>query len=148
MRWLEYKLKGHLYGLLHAAYPVLYAQVVLGTNTSIGEMRTVRERMSLSCPVVLLDEAGQATEPSALVPLTQGAEWVLMAGDLKQLRPTVRTDVAQRELGFCEEGGSIYGRCVWVGSVAGWLALSCRRSWPLVTTGPRQDGGCLLRIGP
>ena len=39
--------------------PRMCTQVVLGTNTSIGELRSWDERLSLSNPIVLLDEAGQ-----------------------------------------------------------------------------------------
>ena len=37
----------------------------------------------------MLDEATQATEPSSLIPLIRGAESVIIAGDPKQLPPTV-----------------------------------------------------------
>ncbi|KAG1657670.1 hypothetical protein FOA52_013764 [Chlamydomonas sp. UWO 241] len=90
---------------------IIRAQVVLGTNTSFGELRSWNERLQLTNVIVLLDEAGQATEPSALVPLTLGAEWVLMAADLKQLRPTIKSPLAKRQLGFFTGGGgSLYGR--------------------------------------
>jgi superfamily I DNA and/or RNA helicase len=62
-------------------------------------------------PIVMLDEAGQTTEPSALIPLTLGAEWVLMVADLEQLRPTILSYKAKKELGFLDKGGgSLYGR--------------------------------------
>jgi predicted DNA helicase len=60
------------------------SQVVLATNSTSGneflENRTF--------PVLVLDEAGQAVEPSALIPLTK-VKKVIMAGDHKQLPPTV-----------------------------------------------------------
>ncbi|KAG1678763.1 hypothetical protein FOA52_012803 [Chlamydomonas sp. UWO 241] len=90
---------------------IIRAQVVHGTNTSFGELRSWNERLQLTNVIVLLDEAGQATEPSALVPLTLGAEWVLMAADLKQLCPTIKSPLAKRQLGFLMGGGgSLYGR--------------------------------------
>ncbi len=87
-------------------------QVVVGTNASLGLLRTLDDSLVLSNPIVFLDEAGQATEPSALIPLTMGAEWVMMTGDLKQLRPTIHTSIAMKELGYSKKGhgGSIYGR--------------------------------------
>ncbi|PNH05717.1 Regulator of nonsense transcripts 1 [Tetrabaena socialis] len=42
----------------------------------------------------------QVSEPSSIIPLSLGAEWVLMAGDLKQLPPTIKTEVARRLLGY------------------------------------------------
>lgn len=39
--------------------------------------------------VVVIDEATQATEPATLVPLTQGAQCAIMAGDPCQLPPTI-----------------------------------------------------------
>jgi predicted DNA helicase len=60
------------------------ADVVLATNSTAGneflENRTFE--------VLVLDEASQSTEPSALIPLIK-AKKVIMAGDHKQLPPTV-----------------------------------------------------------
>jgi hypothetical protein len=39
--------------------------------------------------VVVIDEATQATEPATLVPLMQGAQCAVMAGDPRQLPPTI-----------------------------------------------------------
>ena len=60
-------------------------RVVVGTCTSAGEARLAELRFR----VVVLDEATQATEASSLVPLVKGAECVVMAGDHKQLPPTI-----------------------------------------------------------
>jgi len=43
-----------------------------------------------------VDEATQATQPSALIALTRGAESVVMAGDDMQLPPTVISSKAQQ----------------------------------------------------
>jgi len=68
--------------------------VVLATNsTSGGEFLENR-----TFPVLVLDEASQATEPSALIPLIK-AKKVIMAGDHKQLPPTVLHPDA-RELSY------------------------------------------------
>ncbi|GLC61237.1 hypothetical protein PLESTB_001734200, partial [Pleodorina starrii] len=89
----------------------MHQQVVVGTNTSMGEVRSICARHRLSFPIVLMDEAGQASEPSCLIPLTLGAEWVLVGGDMAQLPPTILSENARKVLGFnSQSGGSQYGR--------------------------------------
>ncbi len=61
------------------------AQVVVATCAGSAERRL----QDITFPMVLVDEAGQATEPSTLVPITRGASCVVLAGDHKQLPPTV-----------------------------------------------------------
>ncbi|MBR80137.1 MAG: hypothetical protein CMA88_05100 [Euryarchaeota archaeon] len=62
---------------------------------------------------VLIDEATQATEPAALVPLVKGARQVVLVGDHRQLPPTV---ISRR----AEQGGlgrSLFERLVDMGIV-------------------------------
>jgi len=60
-------------------------QVVCSTCTGAGDY-VLSQRVFR---VVVIDEATQATEPAVLVPLTRGAQCVVMAGDPRQLPPTV-----------------------------------------------------------
>lgn len=62
-----------------------FLQVVCATCTGAGDSM-LAERLFR---VVVIDEATQATEPAVLVPLTRGAQCVVMAGDPKQLPPTI-----------------------------------------------------------
>ncbi|MFB6100804.1 MAG: IGHMBP2 family helicase [Candidatus Nanohalobium sp.] len=63
------------------------ADVVCSTNSSAGS-ELMEDRVF---DTVVIDEATQATEPSCLIPLTHGRKAV-MAGDHKQLPPTVKSD--------------------------------------------------------
>jgi hypothetical protein len=56
-----------------------------GARGKDGVMRAVR------FPVVIVDEASQATEPATLVPLTQGCEQLILVGDHHQLPPTIKS---------------------------------------------------------
>ncbi|KAG2495801.1 hypothetical protein HYH03_006043 [Edaphochlamys debaryana] len=67
------------------------AQVVAATCIGAGEARM----QALSFPVVVLDEATQATEPHSLVPLLCKAQQVVLVGDPRQLPPTVKSREAQ-----------------------------------------------------
>lgn len=72
--------------LAEAAGGVLQrCQVVVCTCAAAGEARLAE----VAFRVVVVDEATQATEPSTLIALVKGAECVIMAGDHKQLPPTV-----------------------------------------------------------
>lgn len=63
--------------------------VVCTTNSTAGsELMEDRE-----FDVVVIDETTQATEPSCLIPITHGEE-VVMAGDHRQLPPTVKNQDA------------------------------------------------------
>eukprot|EP00963_Diacronema_lutheri_P011733 scaffold1440_cov332-Pavlova_lutheri.AAC.33 len=65
-------------------------QVVAATCAGAGESRLMHHNFK----IVVLDEATQATEPQTLIPLTKGAECVVMAGDPRQLPPTVTSQAA------------------------------------------------------
>ncbi|KAG2453966.1 hypothetical protein HYH02_001012 [Chlamydomonas schloesseri] len=67
------------------------AQVVAATCIGAGEARL----QTLSFPVVVLDEATQATEPHSLVPLLNQAQQVVLVGDPRQLPPTVKSREAE-----------------------------------------------------
>ncbi len=68
------------------------SQVVFTTNSTAGSeiLRNV------DFDVVMIDESTQATEPSSLVPLIKGKNLIL-AGDHKQLPPTILSEKAKRE---------------------------------------------------
>ncbi len=66
------------------------AQVFVGTPTSVQD-RAIRERVF---DLVVIDEASQATEPMAWIPLARAGR-VVMAGDHFQLPPTVRSKEAE-----------------------------------------------------
>lgn len=63
---------------------IAQADVVCTTNSTAGSEVLAQEEFDL----LVLDEATQATEPSALIPLTK-AKKVVLAGDHKQLPPTI-----------------------------------------------------------
>lgn len=67
------------------------AQVVCATCAGAGDPILAR-----SFRMVVIDEATQATEPATLVPLTKGAQCVIMAGDPKQLPPTIVSSTAYK----------------------------------------------------
>ena len=70
------------------------AQVLCTTNIGAGHFTLTNRKFS----IVLIDEATQATEPSALVPIVKGARQLILVGDQCQLPPTVTSRSA-------EEGG-------------------------------------------
>ncbi len=70
------------------------AEIICSTNIGTGHLLLGTRRF----PIVLIDEATQASEPSALVPIVRGARQLIMVGDHRQLPPTVISRDA-------EEGG-------------------------------------------
>ncbi|BDA47014.1 probable regulator of nonsense transcripts 1 homolog at C-terminar half [Coccomyxa sp. Obi] len=67
------------------------SQVVCATCAGAGDDERLQ---SFRYKMVIVDEATQATEPSNIIPLVRGAECVVMAGDPKQLPPTLQSDGA------------------------------------------------------
>lgn len=67
-------------------------QVICTTNSTAGSELLEERHFDL----VVIDEATQATEPSCLIPITRGQK-VVMAGDHRQLPPTVKNRKAADE---------------------------------------------------
>ena len=67
------------------------AEVLCTTNIGAGHFTLASRKFS----IVLIDEATQATEPSALVPIVKGARQLILVGDHKQLPPTVTSQRAE-----------------------------------------------------
>jgi KaiC/GvpD/RAD55 family RecA-like ATPase len=61
------------------------AEVICATTIGAGHRLLERRKF----PIVLMDEATQATEPSALVPVVKGCRQLVLVGDHQQLPPTV-----------------------------------------------------------
>ena len=94
------------------------AEVVCATTIGSGHRILGRRRF----PIVLLDEATQASEPSSLVPVVRGCRQLVLVGDHRQLPPTVVSDRAQ-------EGGlgiSLFERLVHLGLPAHMLTTQYR----------------------
>ncbi len=68
------------------------AEAIVGTPGSVMD-RSIREK---NFDLVILDEATQATEPIAWIPMTKASR-VVMAGDHFQLPPTVRSKEAEEK---------------------------------------------------
>ncbi|MED5485799.1 MAG: DEAD/DEAH box helicase family protein, partial [Candidatus Thermoplasmatota archaeon] len=69
---------------------VIVATCIGVAHKSVGERRF---------PIVLIDEATQATETTTLVPIVRGARQLILIGDHKQLPPTIISKRAE-EAGF------------------------------------------------
>ena len=67
-------------------------QVICTTNSTAGSELIENREFDL----VVIDEATQSTEPSCLIPITRGKK-VIMAGDHRQLPPTVKNRKAANE---------------------------------------------------
>ena len=67
--------------------------IVFSTNSTAG----IEFMEDIWFDVVVIDEATQATEPSTLIPLIKGKK-VVLAGDHKQLPPTILSEKAKEKL--------------------------------------------------
>ena len=116
------------------------AEVLCTTNIGAGHFTLANRKFS----IVLIDEATQATEPSALVPIVKGARQLILVGDHKQLPPTVTSQRA-------EEGGldiPLFERLLSNGLPAHMLTTQYRMH-PIIREFPssrfyenRLDDGC------
>ena len=68
------------------------AEVICATTIGAGH-HVLGDR---KFPIVLIDEATQASEPSALVPIIRGCRQLILVGDHKQLPPTVISEKAEQ----------------------------------------------------
>ncbi len=103
------------------------AQVVCATCVGSGDLLLDSRRF----PLVLLDEATQATEPASLIPLTKGARHVVLVGDHRQLPPTVISRRAEND-GLRQ---SLFERLTLLGAPSTMLKTQYRmhpviREWP------------------
>ena len=83
------------------------AEVICSTNIGSGHRMLDGRRF----PIVLMDEATQAVEPSSLIPISKGCRQLILVGDHKQLPPTVISRKAEQE-GL---GRSLFERLIDVG---------------------------------
>jgi len=67
------------------------AEVVCATTIGSGHQILGNRKF----PIVLIDEATQASEPSAMVPINRGCRQLILVGDHKQLPPTVISETAE-----------------------------------------------------
>jgi hypothetical protein len=68
----------------------MHVQVICATCAAAGSDMLA----GATFPLVVLDEASQAAEPEALIPLTRGAEHVVLVGDHLQLPPVCNSEAA------------------------------------------------------
>ena len=94
------------------------AEVICATTIGSGHRLLFNRKF----PIVLMDEATQATEPSALVPIVKGCRQLILVGDHQQLPPTVLSRRA-------DEGGlnrSLFDRLIACGLSSSMLTTQYR----------------------
>lgn len=94
------------------------AEVICSTNIGSGHRLLDGRRF----PIVLMDEATQAIEPSSLIPISKGCRQLILVGDHKQLPPTVISRKAEKE-GL---GRSLFERLIDVGVKSNLLDVQYR----------------------
>ena len=102
---LEYQVAAHTgTHIVYATKKVIEnSKVILATNAGISEYQTWKHLIKFyergTEFVVVIDEAAQATEPLCWIPL-KIAKKLVLAGDHKQLPPTVKCEDIKKELGY------------------------------------------------
>ena len=94
------------------------AEVICATTIGCGHRLLAYRKF----PIVLMDEATQASEPSALIPIVKGCRQLVLVGDHQQLPPTV---VSRR----AEDGGlnrSLFERLIACGLTSCMLTTQYR----------------------
>ena len=86
-----------------------------------------------ACMQVLVDESTQATEPECLLPMTLGAQQVVLVGDHCQLGPVVMNKQAER----CGLSQSLVERMILCGVRPVQLQV-CTPFFSVCTTPPRN----------
>jgi senataxin len=68
---------------------VTHTQFLFTTLHASGQSKVKSNLPSSPFPIVLVDEAGEATEPEVLLAISLGCEKLMLVGDPKQLPPTL-----------------------------------------------------------
>lgn len=98
------------YRLLHKAELDVLNNAQVICTTAIGAGSSKLDHLNFAC--VLFDEATQATEPEALIPIVRGSRHVVMVGDHRQLGPVILNRRAAKA-GF---GQSLFERLIALGT--------------------------------
>ena len=89
LSWLYEQKENILNKIIHEQ--LRNAEIIFATNSGAGS----EFLESLKFDVIFMDEAAQSIEPSALIPIIKGKR-LIMAGDHKQLPPTVLSERAKK----------------------------------------------------
>lgn len=113
---------------------VIFATCMASCRAALLE--ALGEEMAPIIKQVIVDEAGQSTEPETLCPLTtaKGAEHIVLVGDPKQLQPIIRNQKAQ-QLGL---GVSLLERLSSLKHARPWLLSLQYRMHPDINAFPSK----------